>query len=155
MKFLNLISFILMTLTAPLARAEFTPSGDYKGECSVRSHVAQGRKTDDLTKLDSRYFCDEAIVGSEDGSNDHIRITFKKDDQSISPVIAVIGVKKDGDMIHLRDILMGSLRAEVNDGACRFFYSKKRQMTDIVCSATFDQEDQRTVSVIEFKLAPR
>ena len=143
MKFFYWSSYLLLSLSLLEAHADSTPSGDYTGQCMPTSHIAQGKKTEDLSKLESRYFCDQAIVGSEDGSDDHVRITFKKDGQNISPVIAVIGVKKDGDMIHLRDILMGSQRAEVSDGACRFFYTKKRQMTDIVCSATFDQGEQR------------
>jgi hypothetical protein len=152
MKHFYWASYLWLSLGVLEAHADSTPLGDYNGQCGVNSHIAQGRKSEDLSKLESRYFCDQAIVGSEDGTDDHVRITFKKDGQTISPVIAVIGVKKDGDMIHLRDILMGSQRAEVNDGACRFFYTKKRQMTDIVCSATFDQGEQRTVSVIAFKL---
>lgn len=155
MKSFYWLFYFLLSLSLLEAHADSTPSGDYTGQCATTSHIAQGKKTEDLSKLESRYFCDQAIVGSEDGSDDHVRITFKKDGQNISPVIAVIGVKKDGDMIHLRDILLGSQRAEVSDGACRFFYTKKRQMTDIVCSATFDQGEQRTVSVIAFKLDPK
>lgn len=154
MNFFKSIFFIVTLAIVLEARADSTPTGDYQGVCSARSHIAQGKKNEDLTKLGSRYFCDQAIVGNEDGSDDHIRITFKKDGQSISPLVAVIGVKKDGDMVHLRDIVLGSQRSEVSDGACRFFYGKKRQMTDIVCSATFDQGEQRTVSIIEFKLNP-
>jgi hypothetical protein len=47
-----------------------------KGQCTPESHIAEGAIGEDLTKRQSRFFCDSAVVSVFSDNPKHVMIQF-------------------------------------------------------------------------------
>lgn len=121
-----------------------------KGRCTPKSHVAEGRIGEDLTKRQSRFFCDTVMVvpNQSEGS---ILITFLEAGSPARPQIAFAGAMPEPQMVQVQRLYLEPGKpSAVTDGACKFF-PKRGKTRDVFCGAVIDQGDHRTVWSIVFK----
>jgi hypothetical protein len=72
-------TFILalaLAAVAATARAQISEMRGVDGTCDATSHIAEGVAGEDLTKRQSRFFCDIAMFTHFEDNPDHIMIQF-------------------------------------------------------------------------------
>jgi len=126
-----------------------------QGECGAQSHTAEGGVNDDLTKRQSRFFCDSAVISFFDEQNRHILIQFSEKHSNHQRIIGYGGtMEADGKILDVDHIYLEPSKAlPAQGGACKLFFAQ-RHMTDIVCGAQVIEGQQKTVAIVAFKAAP-
>ena len=126
-----------------------------KGTCDSSSHTAEGPLGIDLTKRQSRFFCDSAVITFFDDYKGHEMVQFAQRESHHSPILGFAGrVEDDGIMMQVDTVyLVPGQAMKVSDGWCKFF-SKNRQMSDIVCGMKVDETGRRTTAAVVFNAAP-
>lgn len=150
---LPLLIALICSFVSGLAAAQ-TDVQTVVGRCSNRSHVAEGPIGDDLTKRQSRFFCDIAVIAFFDQTNTHVMIQFSQKESHHGAILGFAGdVARDGKMMTVTKVYLTAGQAtEVSDGNCKFFFSG-RHMSGIFCGAKIDEGDRRTVVIVAFDAA--
>ena len=125
------------------------------GSCIATSHTAEGRLGSDLTKRQSRYFCDTAAITFFPDAPNHIMISFAERRSHSKVILAFAGwLDADGIMVRVdRAYFDSGVATPVDDSGCKFFFSGKK-LIGIFCMAKADQEERRRVAIIGFDLKP-
>lgn len=131
-----------------------------KGTCSSASNIAEGPRSLDLTKRQSRFYCDTAAITFFDDSPGHVLIDFAEKNAKHSPGLGFSGqinVKQPGDlgtMMPVKNVYLESGQATlVSDGLCKFFF-KEQKLSGIACSMAVNDADRRTVAIVTFDVSP-
>jgi hypothetical protein len=125
------------------------------GTCDSSSHTAEGPLGSDLTKRQSRFYCDSAVITFFDDYKGHVMIQFAQKESHHSPTLGFAGrVEDDGIMMQVDSVYLEPGQATtVSDGSCKFFF-KKPHLTNIVCGMKVDESGRRTTAVVVFNAAP-
>lgn len=122
-----------------------------KGSCSPKSHIAEGRVGADLTKNQSRFFCDAVAIMPINGNPRHVLLTFTESKSHTRPQIGYAGLMVDDEMIQVqRFYLQTGVAIPADDGACKIF-RKGGRISGITCGAKSDQGGRRTVPIVSFE----
>jgi hypothetical protein len=123
-----------------------------KGRCEPSSHVAEGRIGDDLTKRQSRFFCDSAVIVSFGDDPKHRMIQFADSQSNHARGLAFAGFLRDTKLLDVHNVYLETGRASVAaDGGCQMFF-EKQEISAIVCGAKIDEGERRTVPVVTFTI---
>jgi hypothetical protein len=123
-----------------------------KGQCEPSSHVAEGRIGDDLTKKQSRFFCDAAVIVSFGDDPKHRMIQFVDSQSSHARALAFAGFLRDAKLMDVRNVYLETGRASaVADGNCQIFFDKQA-ISGIACGAKIDEGERRTVPIVAFTI---
>lgn len=138
----------------PVVNRDFKGLPDIvKGRCLPSSHIASGLVGEDLTKKQSRFFCDSAIIMSFDDTGRHRLIQFVDSQSNHSRILGFGGLMEDETILSVRNVYLEIGRASLpSDGACRFFY-EDAALSQIVCGAKIDEGDRRTEPIVTFETA--
>jgi hypothetical protein len=125
------------------------------GKCSATSHTAEGPIGSDLTKRQSRFYCDSAVITSLDDYPGHVVINFLEKRANHSTPLGFAGrVDSSGQILQVEHVyLQSGVQTTVSEGYCKFFF-KRRHMTGIVCGMKVDEIGRRTTAIIAFDAAP-
>ncbi len=156
---LNAVLLAGIGLTIP-AYAGVSNIQDVNGTCSSSSHTAEGPLGSDLTKRQSRFYCDSAIITFFDDYPGHVMIQFAQKESQHSPILGFAGrieARQPGDvgtMIHVDSVYLAPGQATtVSDGSCKLF-SKNRHLSELFCGMKVDETGRRTTAVVVFDVAP-
>lgn len=145
--------------TEPRANAPTVATYDHlqfvKGTCNASSHTSEGPLGADLTKQQSRFFCDSAVITFFDNHQSHVMINFLEKQANHAPTLGFAGqVENDGITMPVDHVYLESGKATpVSDGVCKFFF-EDRHMKNIVCVMKADEGRRRTVAAVEFNAEP-
>ena len=82
---------------------------DLDGLCTADSHTAEGPIGSDLTKRQSRFYCDEAVVLVFDNENGPLLVEFQEKEARHGPVLGFYGkLAKNGKTMPVDRIFMGA-----------------------------------------------
>lgn len=122
-----------------------------KGRCTPKSHIAEGRVGFDLTKNQSRFFCDAVAIMPINGNPRHVLLTFSESKSHTRPQIGFAGLMVDDQMIQVQRVyLQSGVATPADDGACKIF-RKGGSISGIFCGAKSDQGGRRTVPIVAFE----
>jgi clan AA aspartic protease (TIGR02281 family) len=125
------------------------------GNCDLQSHIAEGIIGDDLTKRQSRFYCDSAVISFYDREDKHIMVQFVESKSHHGTQLGFSGLmENDGQMMDVRNVYLKSDKPiSVTGSHCKFFFKDKR-MSGIFCGTKIDEEGRRTVASIIFDASP-
>jgi hypothetical protein len=130
------------------------------GTCSSSSNTAEGPLGSDLTKRQSRFYCDTAAITFFDDYPGHVLIDFSQKESKHSPIIGFAGrfearqLEDGGRMMQIYNVYLGTGEATtVSDGWCKLFF-KSQQLSGIGCSMKVDETGRRTVAIVTFDVTP-
>jgi hypothetical protein len=146
--------FIAVLLAAVLALAPSNALADdttfVKGQCAPESHIAEGAIGEDLTKRQSRFFCDAAVVTYFSDNPKHVMIQFTESKSTHARQIGYAGMMNDAEIMNVDKVYLESGRPSmVVDGYCKFFF-KEKTISGISCGAKIDEDGRRTVPIVGF-----
>lgn len=126
-----------------------------KGSCDATSHTAEGPLNSDLTKRESKFYCDSAIISFFSDSESHIMIQFSQKESRHSPILGFSGrVDAAGITMQVDNVyLTPGEPTTVSEGVCQLYF-KNRHMVNIMCGMKVDETGRRTVAVVLFNAAP-
>jgi hypothetical protein len=144
---------LALALAVGGARAQAQPSDmlSVDGTCDASSHVAEGNIGENLTKRQSRFFCDIAVFFRFADSPDHVMIQFTERKSHHGSTLGFGGRLTDGGVTVDHFYLDPGRPITPDVGGCRFFY-KGKKMATIWCAAKIDEEGRRTTAVVDFKV---
>src|SRR5712692_2130268 len=121
------------------------------GTCDSSSHTAEGRLGVDLTKRQSRFYCNSAVITFFDDYKGHVMIQFTQKEAHHGPILGFSGkVEDDGIMMSVDHVyLIAGQPTTVSDGGCKFFF-KNRHMSGIFCGIKVDETGRRTTAIVAF-----
>jgi hypothetical protein len=132
------------------ALSKFSEPQILKGQCEPSSHVAEGRIGEDLTKKQSRFFCDVAMIVSFGDDPKHRMIQFVDSQSSHGRALAFAGFLRDANLMDVRNVYLETGRASAAaDGGCKMFFDKD-VISGIACGAKIDEGERRTVPIVTF-----
>jgi len=156
-------TFVVLLLIAvsgvsPLLSARSAQAGDMQmvsGTCDPSSHTAEGPLGTDLTKRQSRFYCNSAVITFFDDYKGHVMIQFAQKESHHGPILGFVGrVEPDGTVMSVDHVyLTPGSPTTVSDGACKFFF-KNRHMSSIFCGMKVDETGRRTTAIVVFNTAP-
>jgi hypothetical protein len=125
------------------------------GTCGSSSHTAEGPLGSDLTKRQSRFYCDSAVITFFGDYKGHVMVQFAQKESNHSPLLGFSGrLEDDGIMMQLDTVyLVPGQATTVSDGSCKFFF-ENRQLSGIMCGMKVDETGRRTTAVVVFNVAP-
>lgn len=153
------LTALLVAYAQPVGAQERTPAGaepDFvRGHCIAQSHVAEGELGTDLTKRQSRVFCDTAVIVFFAQQPGHVLLEFsERRSNSTAPIGFGGELEKDGINMTVRTLHLPAVAATpVDDGACKYFF-KGRRLDGIGCVGVVDRDGRRTVADIAFNADP-
>lgn len=110
----------------------------------------------DLTKRQSRFFCDSVVIMFFRHDPGHVLVQFAEKRSNTNTPIGFGGLlAKDGIMMDVRTLYLptGAPPAIADDGACKFSF-KNKHMEGLFCGAVVDRDGRRTVADIVFDADP-
>jgi hypothetical protein len=131
------------------------------GECEEISHTAEGPLGTDLTKRQSRFYCDSAVLT---GSGNHILVQFTDKGSNRPATGSILGfaggpLRNDtagaGVMMDVpRVYLAANGKATSTDaGWCKLFLNSNSDLTELYCGVKIDYPNgRRLVASIAFKV---
>jgi hypothetical protein len=129
----------------------FTDLEVVKGHCAPSSHIAEGRVGTDLTKNQSRFFCDAVAIMPINGNPRHVLLTFTESKSHTRPQIGYAGLMLDDQMLQVQRIyLQNGVATPADEGYCKIF-RKGGRISGIACGAKSDQGGRRTVPIVSFE----
>jgi hypothetical protein len=125
------------------------------GKCEATSHVAEGSIGEDLTKRQSRFFCDSAVIAFFADSPNHVMVQFAESKAHHGLILGFGGVlDKSGANLFANHLYLETDHPISADfGLCKFFF-KGKQMTGIWCGAKVDENGRRTAVMVDFRTLP-
>ena len=126
-----------------------------RGTCKSESHVAEGQIGEDLTKKQSRFFCNTAVIAFFDATQTHVMIQFAQKESHHGQILGFAGnMESGGQILDVDHVYFAPGQATpVTEGFCKFFFTGKH-MSAISCGAKVDEGQRRTVPVITFQALP-
>jgi len=127
-----------------------------RGVCRPASHTAEGPINSDLTKRQSRFFCDTAVIGFFDDDHKRVMVQFVEKKSKRGQLLGYAGLMDDAGVIMdvQRAYLAGNSEPiAVSSGFCKFFF-KKPYMSGIACGMAFDEDNRKTTAIVQFDAAP-
>ena len=147
------VTMLAITLIQPCS-AELTDVQIVEGQCGKQSHVAEGNIGDDLTKRQSRFYCDSAVITFFDQKSGHVMVQFSEFKAHNNAQLGFAGfMKEDGQIMDVSNVYLDNRQIQVAEGYCKFFF-KNKQMDSIACGSAIDEGGRRTVPVIVFTASP-
>ena len=148
-----LVGFVCLTVpgySEPLSHFDLV-----NGTCDPSSHTAEGPLGADLTKRQSRFYCDAAVITFFDDYKGHVMVQFTQKEAHHSPILGFAGrVNDDGIMMRVDHVyFVTGQPTTVSDGWCKFFF-KNRHMSGIFCGALIDETGRRTTATVAFNPEP-
>lgn len=121
------------------------------GTCTPQSHTAEGALGTDLTKRQSRFFCNNAVITFFQDYAGHMMVQFAHKESHHSPILGFAGrVEPDGIMMNVEKVyLTAGTPTTVSDGWCKFFF-ERRNMKGIFCGMKVDETGRRTTAIVAF-----
>jgi hypothetical protein len=130
------------------------------GTCTSASHTAEGPLGIDLTKRQSRFYCNVAAITFFDDSPGHILINFSEKEAQHSPALGFAGrieasdPRDVGTMMRVSNVYLASGQATpVSDGWCKIFL-KGEQLSGIGCGMKVEDAGRETVAIVTFNVSP-
>lgn len=130
------------------------------GICSSSSNTAEGPLGSDLTKRQSRFYCDSAAITFFDDYEGHVLIDFSQKESHHSPILGFAGrietrePTDGGTMMQVYSVYLGTGEATTaSDGWCKLFF-KNQQLSGIGCGIKVDETGRRTVAIVSFDVTP-
>lgn len=146
------VALLPMTLGVAAHAATSKSPVFLEGACDEQSHIAEGLQTEDLTKRQSRFFCDSAIMINPNNDPSRLLVTFTEKQSETRQSIGFAGRFGDKDMIQVERVYLGGGDPiQVDDGACKIFRTNGR-ITSMFCGAKIDKGNRRTVPLVSFKV---
>lgn len=134
----------------PVQHSTFSTPQVLKGRCDSSSHIAEGPIGEDLTKRQSRFFCDAAVIASFSDDPRHRLIQFADSQSNHKAPLGFGGLMQDAAIMNVRSVYLEISNASVAaDGGCKFFF-KDNKISGIACGAKIDEGNRRTVPVVAF-----
>ena len=127
-----------------------------KGNCSSLSHTAEGPIDSDLTKRQSKFFCNSAVISFFDDYKGHVLVQFVQKQSHHSGIIGFSGkVEERGQFMPVEHVFLSGdgTPVTVSDGACKFFF-KGKNLSGIGCGVKIDETGRRTTAIVSFNAAP-
>lgn len=150
--FIGVLFELLWALAPSNAAADDTTI--VKGQCTPESHIAEGAIGEDLTKRQSRFFCDAAVVTYFSDNPKHVMIQFAESKSTHARQIGYAGMMDDVQIVNVGKVYLESGKpSTVVEGYCKFFF-KEKNISGIACGAKIDEAGRRTVPVVSFKADP-
>jgi len=147
-------TFILALALAAVAAKTAAQPSDMRGMdgiCAADSHIAEGNIGEDLTKRQSRFFCDIALFWKFKDDPDHVLIQFTDRRSHYGRTLGFGGLLNEDGMVVDHVYLETGQAITPDFGICRFFHKGKR-MIAIWCGLKIDDEQgRRTAAVVDFK----
>lgn len=146
---------VLVAIACPEAFGQMPRPSDIdvvNGVCEPTSHTAEGQIGEDLTKRQSRFFCDTAAITFFPDYKGHVMIQFAQKASHHGPIIGFSGrLEPDGIMMQVEHVYLaqGAPPTTASDGACKFFF-KGKKMSGIFCGAKIDETGRRTTAIVAF-----
>jgi hypothetical protein len=150
------LSLLCLCLAVHPSRGEeLTDMRAVDGRCEASSHIAEGPIGADLTKRQSRFFCDMMAVMAFGANKDHTLIQFLQKQAHHGQIIGYAGLMAPGQNILIVDhvYLKEGEPTQVTEGYCKFFYQATR-ISGVSCGAKIDEDGRRTVPIITFEASP-
>lgn len=130
------------------------------GTCKSASNSAEGPPGSDLTKRQSRFYCDTAAITFFDDYPGHVLINFSEKESQHSPILGFAGrieasrPGEVGTMMQVSNIYLATGQATpVSDGWCKLLLNGQ-QLSEIECSMRVDETGRRTVAHVTFDVSP-
>jgi hypothetical protein len=130
------------------------------GTCGSTSHTAEGPIDSNLTRRQSRFYCDSAVITFLDDYTGHVLIQFSQKESHHSPILGFAGrieARQPGDvgtMVQVDHVYLTPGQATtVSDGSCKFFL-KNQKMSGIMCGMKVDETGRRTTAIVVFNASP-
>ena len=136
--------------------AEINGFKSVDGVCIAASHTAEGPINSDLTKRQSRFFCDAAAITFYDDYEGHTMIQFVEKESRHPPIIGFSGkLDSNGVLMEVENVYFSPNQSFiVSEGACKFFYrSPSKSLSGVTCGIKIDEAGRRTTALIGFEAA--
>lgn len=147
----KIMACFLFVVSIPVFSGNISDMQVIDGKCSEQSHIAEGIVGGDLTKGQSRFFCDTAILAFFADSGRHVMVTFVEKGGHDDRSVGFAGMMDDdGQIMLVHHVYLGQEVHGIREGYCRFFF-KKRDMKSVVCGAPVDLGRLRIVPVVIFE----
>ena len=152
---IKIATIALALLVVVPARARASDIQVLQGKCDKSSHTAEGPIGADLTKRQSGFYCDSAVITFFADYKGHVMVQFAQKEAHHTPILAFSGrIEDDGIMMPLEKVyLTPGEPTTVSEGWCKFFF-KGRNMSEIFCGMKVDETGRRTTAVVVFEAAP-
>lgn len=126
-----------------------------KGACGADSNISEGPIGSDLSKRESRFYCDTAAITFFTDSPNHILIDFTERGSHHSPMIGFSGMTDEaGILLNIEKVYLSTGDpATVSEGSCKLFFKAKR-LVGIACGMRLDEAGRRTAAIVEFDAEP-
>ena len=147
----KIMACFLFVVSIPVFSGNISDIQVIEGKCAGQSHIAEGPVGGDLTKGQSRFFCDTAILAFFDDSGRHVMVSFVEKDGHDDWSVGFAGMMDDdGQIMSVHHVYLGQDVHTVREGYCRFFF-EKHEMKSVACGAPVDRGTRRTVPVVVFE----
>jgi hypothetical protein len=143
-------AMLLAALVSPRFDAAADETTGLKGKCAPESHVAEGAIGEDLTKHQSPYSCDMAIVTSFSDDPRHVMVQFVESGSTLGHILGYAGMMDNAEIMTVSKAYLDGKPSPVAGGFCKFFFEEKR-ISSIACGAAIDKSGRRTVSAVAFE----
>lgn len=141
-------------------QAEIGDTQVVQGTCDASSYTAEGPLGSDLTKRQSRFYCNSAVFTSFDDYQGHVLIDFSQKESQHSPILGFAGRMEAhqpgnaGTMMQVKSVYLRTGEAiTVSDGWCKIFFNDQ-QLSGIGCGMKVDETGRRTVANVTFNVSP-
>jgi hypothetical protein len=126
-----------------------------RGSCYVTSHIAVGPVGTDVSRQQTPFACDTAVIVVFDQQNRHVEFNFAKK-AATKKIIAFAGtmIPYSNNMFLIQTVYFEPGKAtKIDEGVCRVFFAG-RHISAIDCGTKIDADGQRTVASIIFDAEP-
>ena len=122
------------------------------GACNSDSHLAEGPIGSDLTKLQSQFFCDNAVIRYFDDYRGHLLVQFVERGSSHPRILGFAGRLGADKIMQVENVYIGNdgTPSTVSDGYCQFNLKSQTNIT-IMCAMKLDEVGRRTIAVVDFE----
>jgi hypothetical protein len=149
------IAVLLVALVLPRSDSAADDTTLVKGKCAPQSYIAEGAISEDLTKRQSRFFCDSAVVTSFSDNPRHVMVQFAEFKSTLVRILAYAGMMDNPEIMTVSKVYLEPGKSSpVVDGHCKFFFKEKR-ISGIACGGMIiDESGRRIVPIVAFNADP-
>jgi len=153
-RIITVFVIVSTTILCPNARGQMPQPKDIDvvtGSCEPSSHIAEGPIGADLTKRQSKFFCNSAAIMFFPDYKGHVMIQFAQKEAHHRSILGFSGrLEPDGIMMQIEHVYLEQGKATTaSDGACKFFF-KDKHISSIFCGAKIDETGRRTSAIVVF-----
>src|ERR1700709_1107500 len=77
-----------------------------EGVCDEQSHIAEGLQTEDLTKRQSRFFCNSVVIINPNNDPSRVLLTFVEKQSETGPQLGFAGHYEGKDMVQVERVYL-------------------------------------------------